>query len=394
MSDLKTPVVLDLGTGFLKAGLSSSPIPDFVLPNSVGRPILRSDESFSRAKLKDVMVCDEIIPVRQYLDLTFPVEHGVIKNWDDEKLVMDYLYKQKFKINPEEHQVLITEAPLNPVENRKRLFEEFFETFSVPGIQMAPQALLVLYAQGLVTGVVVDSGDGVTHIMPIYENYLLPHLIGRMDIAGRDITEHMVKLLTLRGYTFHKSSDFDVVREIKEKMCFVSADIELDRRIANETTTYVVPYTLNDGRVIKVSGERFEAPEVLFQPELLGHEGFGIHQLLYDTIMKADINLRKDFFDKVVVSGGTTMYPGFSTRMENELKKLVDANILKGNKKALKDYKINVEDPPNRRFLVYLGATVLANLSKEKSQSWAQNSDYKEMGAARLVQKFQGDVPK
>ena len=395
MTNWNTPIVLDLGTGFLKAGLSTSPIPDFVLPNSVGRPILRSDESFSRAKLKDIMICDEITPVRQYLDLTFPVEHGVIKNWEDETLVLDYLIKEKFKItNNQEHPVLITEAPLNPIENRQKIFEVFLEQFNFPAVQMAPQALLVLYAQGLVTGVVVDSGDGVTHIMPIYENYLLPHLIGRMDIAGRDITEHMVKLLTLRGYTFHKSSDFDVVREIKEKMCFVSADIKLDRRIANETTTYVVPYTLNDGRVIKVSGERFEAPEVLFQPELLGHEGFGIHQLLYDTIMKADINLRKDFFGSIVVSGGTTMYPGFSTRMENELKKLVDANILKGNKKLLKDYKINVEDPPNRRFLVYLGATVLANLSKDKYQSCAQNAEYKELGADKLVKKLQGEVPK
>ncbi|KAK8844483.1 Actin- protein 2 [Tritrichomonas musculus] len=397
MSNSGIPVVLDLGTGFLKAGLSTSAIPDFVLPNSVGRPILRSDESFARAKIKDVMICDEITPVRQYLDLTFPVEHGVIKNWDDETLVLDYLFKQKFKINNEEHPVLITEAPMNPIENRKKLFEVFFETFNFPAVQMAPQALLVLYAQGLVTGVVVDSGDGVTHIMPIYENYLLSHLIGRMDIAGRDITEHMVKLLTLRGYTFHKSSDFDVVREIKEKLCFVSADIKLDRRIANETTTYVVPYVLNDGRIIKVSGERFEAPEVLFQPELLGHEGYGIHQLLFDTITKADINLRKDFFKSIVVSGGTTMYPGFSTRMENELRNLVKTNILKGHSdpnKAIKDYKINVEDPPNRRFLVYLGATVLANLSKEKPHSWAQHSEYNEIGALKLVQKFQGDIPK
>ncbi|OHT05637.1 Actin-related protein 2-A [Tritrichomonas foetus] len=384
------PIVLDLGTGFLKAGFSVNPIPDFVIPNSVGRPILRSDESFSRAKIKDVMICDEITPVRQYLDLTFPVEHGVIKNWEDETLVLDYLFKNKLKINNEDHPVLITEAPLNPLENRKKIFEVFFETFNFPAIQMAPQALLVLYAQGLVTGVVVDSGDGVTHIMPIFENYLLSHLIGRMDIAGRDITEHMVKLLTLRGYTFHKSSDFDVVREIKEKMCFVSADINVDRRIANETTTYVVPYVLNDGRIIKVSGERFEAPEVLFQPELLGIEGNGIHQLLFDTIMKSDINLRKEFFKSIVVSGGTTMYPGFSTRLENELRRLVLNNVLKGDTKALKSYKISVEDPPNRRFLVYLGATVLANLSKEKTQSWAQRTAYKEAGPEQLARMFQG----
>lgn len=385
----KTPVVLDLGTGFLKTGLSSSQIPDFVLPNTVGRPILRSDESFSRAKLKDQMICDEINDVRQYLDLTLPVEHGVVKNWADEELVLDYIWKSKLKINCSEHPILVTEAPLNPLENRKKMMEIFFEKYNFPAIQISPQAILVLYAQGLVTGVVVDSGDGVTHIMPICENFLLPHLVGRMNIAGRDITEHMVKLLTLRGYTFHKTSDFDVVREIKENMCFISADIEMDRRIAKETTSYVVPYTLPDGRVIKVSGERFEAPEVLFQPFQIGHETVGLSELIFKTIMKADINLRKQFFQTIVVSGGTTMFPGLSTRIENDLKNLVLKEVLKNDRKQLKTYKIKVEDPPNRRYLVYLGATVLANLTAEKSNSWISKDEFKKLGADRAAKHFQ-----
>lgn len=386
----KDPVILDLGTGYLKVGLSSSQIPDFVIPNCVGRPILRSDESFSRQKLKDQMICDEINnQTRPYLDLTYPVEHGVIKNWEDEQLVLEYLWNQKLKINPEEHKILVTEAPLNPLENRKKLMEILLEKYGFEAVQFSPQALLVLYAQGLATGVVVDSGDGVTHIMPIYDNYLLPHLVTRMDIAGRDITEHMVKLLTLRGYSFHKTSDFDVVREIKEKMCFISADVKMDRRISNETTTYVEPFTLDNGQVIKVSGERFEAPEILFQPYLLGHETPGLSELVYQTIMKADINLRKDFFQHIVVSGGTTMFPGLSTRIENDIRGLVLKNILKGNEKKLKEYKIKVEDPPNRRYLVYLGATVLANLSKEKSNQWISKAEFKQVGADTAAKHWQ-----
>lgn len=386
----KAPVILDLGTGFLKVGLSTSQIPDYVIPNCVGRPILRSDESFSREKLKDQMICDEITnKTRPYLDLTYPVEHGVIKNWEDEELVLDYLWNQKLKIQPNEHKILVTEAPLNPLENRKKLMEILFEKYNFDSVQVSPQALLVLYAQGLATGVVVDSGDGVTHIMPIYENYLLPHLVTRMDIAGRDITEQMVKLLTLRGYNFHKTSDFDVVREIKEKMCFISADIKMDRRISNETTTYVEPFQLDDGRIIKVSGERFEAPEILFQPALFGYEIPGLSELIYQTIMKADINLRKEFFQKIVVSGGTTMFPGLSTRIENDIRDLVLKNILKGNEKQLKEYKIKVEDPPNRRYLVYLGATVLANLSKDKANQWISHSEFKEIGADKSAKHWQ-----
>jgi len=278
---------------------------------------------------------------------------------------------------------------MNPRDNRKKMLEIFYETFGFPGIQIVPQALLVLYAQGLVTGLVVDSGDGVTHIMPICENYLLPHLIGRMDIAGRDITEHLVKLLTLRGYVFHKTSDFDIVREIKEKLCFISADIDLDRRIANETTTYVVPYTLPDGRVIRISGERFEAAEVLFQPQQLGIEGKGLSELVFDTVMRADINLRRDFFNAVVVSGGTTMFPGLSTRIYNDLRNFILERILKGAKKQLDTYKVSVEDPPNRRFLVYLGGTVLANLSKGKTNQWAQREEYRESGPDAIIRRWQ-----
>jgi len=376
MSD--QPVVIDLGTGFLKVGLSNSTTPDFLLPNTVGRPILRSDESFSKQKIKDIMICDETTPVRQYLDLTLPVEHGVVTNWDDETLVLDYIFKNKLQIENKDHPILITEAPMNPIDNRKKMCEVFFETLGFPALQVSPQALLVLYAQGLVTGVVVDSGDGVTHIMPIAETCLLPHCVGRMNIAGRDITEHMVKLLTLRGYPFHKTSDFDVVREIKEKLCFISADIKADRKLANETTAYVVPYSLPDSRLIKVSGERFEAPEVLFNPSALGYEGEGLSEMVFQTIMKTDIDLRKKFFESIVISGGTTMFPGMSTRLTNDIRKLVKDRILGGDEKKLGSYKIHVEDPPNRRFLVYLGATVLANLSQGKSNMWATSQDWKE----------------
>lgn len=185
------------------------------------------------------------------------------------------------------------------------------------------------------TGVVVDSGDGVTHIMPIAENYILSHLTSRMDISGRDVTEQLVKLLTLRGYTFHKTSDFDIVREIKESLCFISADIDIDRKIASETTTYVVPYKLPDGRIVKVSGERFEAPEILFQPDLIGLECKGLSELLFDTIMKADINLRRNLFESVVVSGGTTMFPGLSERLQNDLEKQVLTKVLANKKESL-----------------------------------------------------------
>jgi actin-related protein 2 len=99
----------------------------------------------------------------------------------------------------------------------------------------------------------------------------------RLDVAGRDVTRQLIKLLLRRGYAFNRTADFETVRQIKEKLCYVSYDLELDNKLAEETTVLVESYTLPDGRVIKVGQERFEAPECLFQPHLLDVEQPGPH---------------------------------------------------------------------------------------------------------------------
>ena len=139
---------------------------------------------------------------------------------------------------------MLTEAAMNPKKNREKLVECMFETFGFNGVHCSIQAVLTLYAQGLLTGVVVDSGDGVTHIVPVYEGFALPQSIRRLDVAGRHLTEYMIKLLQLRGYTFNRTADFELVREIKEKVCYMGYDLELEKKLALETTTVVQSYTL------------------------------------------------------------------------------------------------------------------------------------------------------
>ena len=177
-------------------------------------------------------------------------------------------------------------------------------------------------AAGLLTGVVVDSGDGVTHIVPVYEGFSLPHLTRRLDVAGRDVTRYLIKLLLLRGYAFNRTADFETVRQIKEKLCYVGYDLDLETKLAQETTVLVENYTLPDGRVIKVGSERFEAAEALFQPQLVDVEAVGMAEQLYNTIQAADIDIRSEFYKHIVLSGGSTMYPGLPSRLEKEIKQL------------------------------------------------------------------------
>lgn len=185
------------------------------------------------------MIGDEAAENRNYLQVTQPMEHGIVKNWEDMKHLWDYTFDEKLKINPQGKKVLLTEPPMNPKVNRQRMCQVMFEEYGFQGVYVAIQAVLTLYAQGtyyilwsflfilvllltgLTTGVVVDSGDGVTHIVPVYDGFAMPHLTRRLDIAGRDVTRYLIKLLLMRGYAFNRTADFETVREIKEKLCYM-----------------------------------------------------------------------------------------------------------------------------------------------------------------------------
>ena len=176
--------------------------------------------------------------------------------------------------------------------------------------------------QGLSSGVVVDSGDGVTHIVPVYESTVLNHLTRRLDVAGRNVTQNLIALLLRRGYALNRTADFETVRQIKEKLCYVSYDLELDQKLSEDTTVLVESYTLPDGRVIRVGSERFEAPECLFQPHLVDVEQPGIAEFLFNTIQSAEVDIRSSLYKAIVLSGGSSMYPGLPSRMEKEIKQL------------------------------------------------------------------------
>lgn len=312
------------------------------------------------------------------------MENGIVKRWDDMQHLWDFTFYEKMRIDPSGRKILLTEPPMNPLKNREQMCEVMFERYNFGGVYVAIQAVLALYAQGLSSGVVVDSGDGVTHIVPVYESTVLNHLTRRLDVAGRDVTRNLIALLLRRGYALNRTADFETVRQIKEKLCYVSYDLALDQRLSEETTVLVESYTLPDGRVIRVGSERFEAPECLFQPHLVDVEQPGIAEFLFNTIQAADVDVRSSLYKAIVLSGGSSMYPGLPSRLEKELKQLWLTRVLKGNPERLnvsrkfdlippystlmlkprflQKFKVRIEDPPRRRHMVFLGGAVLANI--------------------------------
>ncbi|KAL0214393.1 hypothetical protein P9112_006577 [Eukaryota sp. TZLM1-RC] len=381
-------VVCDMGTGFIKTGFAGDKLPRCVFPSVVGRPLLRADETLGGSTVPDLLVGDDCAQYLSILNTSYPLENGIVKNWEDMRHLFSYMFHKRLEVDPSESRVLLTEAANTPGPAKKKMMEEMFEYFNVPSMQIFIQALLVLFSQGVDTGVVVDSGDGVTHLMPVYEGLLLDHLVKRIDIAGRDLTRYMMKLLLRQGYTLNRTNDFESVRKMKEDLCYCSVHPDIDTRLATESTTLMREFSLPDGQRVKLARERFEAVEPLFNPELIGREVGGVGEQLFDLISSAPMDVRPKFYANVYVSGGSTMFPGFPDRLEQDIKKIYKEKVLKGVKDKSLKIKIEIHRHSQRKNFVFSGASLLGEISTNRDEFWIHKHEWEEQGAERCLRRL------
>jgi actin-related protein len=365
--------VLDNGSGMCKVGFSGEDAPRAVFPSIIGRRL--QPRAMIDMGETDAYIGDEAQERHNDLTLKYVIEYGIVTNWDDMEKIWHHNFYNVLRIAPEEHPVLLTEAPHNPKWHREKMAQVMFETFNVPAMCIANQAVLALYASGRNTGIVMDSGDGVSHAVPIYEGYVLSHAILRLDLAGRDLTDWMIRLLIERGYYCRTSAMREVVRDMKEKLTYVALDFDKEMRTASSSSALEKSYQSSDGLIITLGDERFRCPEALFQPLFGGKDSPGVHQIVHNSIMKCDVQIRKDLYANIVLSGGTTMCTGFADRMSKEITVLAPTSM-----------QVKIIAPPERKCSAWIGGSILSSLSTFQ-QKFISKQEYDELGPSIVHRK-------
>ncbi|XP_025863483.1 actin-related protein T3 [Vulpes vulpes] len=363
MSHYQLPVVIDNGSGVIKAGLAGSREPQFVYPNIVGRP--KGQGSGAQGAV-EVCVGDQAQERRNALSISYPVERGLITSWGDMEIMWKHIYDHNLKLKACDGPVLITEPALNPLAKRQQITEVFFEHLQVPAFYMSIQGVLALFATGFTTGYVLNSGAGVTQGVPIFEGYCLPHGVQQLNLAGLDLTNYLMMLLKDHGIMLLSAADRKIVADIKETSCYVVMNYEEEMAKNPESVEKV--YQLPDGKMIKLHNQLFHCPEALFSPHLLNLETPGIDKLCFSSIMKCDTDLRNSFFSNIILAGGSTSFPGLDKRLVKDIANMVPANT-----------PVQVTAPPERKLSVWMGGSILASLSAFQDM-WITEAEFKEVG--------------
>jgi len=379
--DLNTPIVIDNGSGSLKVGIAGRERPQNSIPSCVGDP--KHKRVILQAPRAEKYYGHDAMKYRGLCQLSYPMQHGVVENWNDMTQLWQHAYRDVLNAKTEEHPVLLTEPALNPIKNRVRTAQIFFDQFNVPALYFAPPPVLALYASGRLTGCVLDCGHGVTSCIPICEGFALPHAITRMDVAGDDVNKYFQRELRQVGVVFHASSEIETVRIIKETECELSIKSlkSLDER--NVTTTKTkkdeeeqsVKYVLPDGSSLEIGNARTRAPEILFDPSLIGLEYRGIHYCVLEAIQKSDLDLRRDLYQRIVLSGGSTMTKNFGKRLVSELQTAVSQQA-----------RIKIYAPHERELTTWIGGSLLSFLESFR-EMWIRKKEFNDLGSSILYRK-------
>mmetsp|Transcript_5736 Transcript_5736/g.8469 ORF Transcript_5736/g.8469 Transcript_5736/m.8469 type:complete len:422 (+) Transcript_5736:2376-3641(+) len=388
MATSRPAAIIDNGTGYTKMGYAGNYQPNFIVPTIIStKNEKKAAKSGMNTKVADLdfFIGNEAAQKRAGYDIDCPIRHGVIDNWDNMEKYWQRCIFQYMRFDPEEHYVMLTEPPLNSPENREYTAEVMFETFNVPGLYIAVQAVLALCAAKLsgkgvddqsVTGTVIDSGDGVTHVIPVVDGYVIGSCIKHIPLAGRDVTNFILQILRDRGEVIPPEDQLGVARIIKEKHCYVCKDLVAEFKA----------YDMDDGKsgkkfrkynhvhkktkkvyTVDVGYERFLGPEIFFTPEMFSEQfTTPLAEVVDSTILNCPIDTIRKLYKYITLSGGSTMFKNFAPRLQRDIRRKTEARDAKRQQMVsdgtvLKKMDVKVIKHKWQRFAVWFGGSMLAS---------------------------------
>ena len=370
-----TSLVIDNGSGMMKAGYSGDDTPRVIFPTVIGKP--KSAGAMVGMEQKDIYIGQEALSKKDNLNLEYPIIKGVIENMEHMQAIWSQKTFSDLRVLTEENPIMMTESPQNPVEKREELLKIMFEEFNVPAFFLASQAVLSLFSSGKTTGIVLSAGYGITHTVPVYEGYAIPHAIQPIELAGKDLNDYFQKLLVAKGkgYEHLEYAEPESISSAKEKCCLVAEDYDSWFKEAKEHGKHEITHRMPDQKEITIASERFMCPELLFQPNLDGREHDGVHKSIHDSIMKCDVDIRKDLYANISLSGGSSMFEGIKVRMKKELQALAPSSA-----------DINLIVSPERKYNAWIGGSILSSIGAFKPM-WISKNEYKDSGLSIIHKK-------
>eukprot|EP00124_Ichthyophonus_hoferi_P002233 Ihof_evm3s144 gene=Ihof_evmTU3s144 len=397
--------VIDNGTGYTKMGFAGNNAPSYIVPTAIAVKENAKVGGLAARRLGkgvedlDFFIGDEAIANQSSYAINYPIRHGIVEDWDLMEKYWEQCIFKYLRAEPEDHYFLLTEPPLNTPENREYTAEIMFESFNVPGLYIAVQAVLALAASWTskqvtdhtLTGTVIDSGDGVTHVIPVAEGYVIGSSIKHIPIAGRDITQFVQQLLRDREPQIPPEDSMEIAKRIKETYSYVCPDIakefkKYDEDPAKWIKTYDAEHSVTKKKYsVDIGYERFLGPEIFFHPEFANADfTTSISETTDTAIQSCPIDVRRPLYKNIVLSGGTTMFKDFGRRLQRDLKKVVDNRLLVSEQLSQGRVKpaaidVNVISHNRQRYAVWFGGSLIAQ-TPEFYQVSHTKKDYDEYG--------------
>ena len=352
-------VIIDNGSGYMKCGEVTDDLPTAIFPSIVGHD----------PETNKILHMGDFANFSPTTKITYPINRGIISDWQDMEDLWLYSFSE-MNVDSMDSIVMITEAAMTLKNHKEEIAKVMFEGLGVEGLDVMMQSLLNLYYCGKTDGIVVDCGYGMCQVVPITEGFTLEHSSLRLNCAGKDIDEYLMQLLMENGKRFTTKSERLQIEEMKQKMCYVAFDYQQESVVSTMSSEIEKNYVLPDGQEITFGVERFKAPEILFQPHLIGKEMAGIHEMTYNSIMNADCDLRKTFYENILLCGGSSLYPGLKNRFVKEMTVIAPPTV-----------NINVTALRERKYSTWLGGKLFASLSTFNNR-YFKRQEYDEFGAS------------